>query len=106
MSFARQSVASARQLLRNQQPRRFASHAAHAEPVNESFGVRSISPTTEIVLVTDCSSLISTAQLLCQHWCICFRLRSLPPEQVHRGVRLAIVDLQSHPKVDSFGEAV
>jgi hypothetical protein len=38
MSFARQSVTSARQLLRNQQPRRFASHAAHAEPVNESFG--------------------------------------------------------------------
>ncbi|EAW15111.1 putative NADH-ubiquinone oxidoreductase 178 kDa subunit [Aspergillus clavatus NRRL 1] len=38
MSFARQSFASARQALRYQQPRRFASHAAHAEPVNESFG--------------------------------------------------------------------
>ncbi|KAL3246938.1 WD domain, G-beta repeat family protein [Aspergillus niger] len=42
MFFARRSVASARLLLRNQQPRRFDSHAAHhAEPVNESFGVRS-----------------------------------------------------------------
>ncbi|PYH35419.1 putative NADH-ubiquinone oxidoreductase 178 kDa subunit [Aspergillus vadensis CBS 113365] len=39
MFFARRSVASARLLLRNQQPRRFDSHAAHhAEPVNESFG--------------------------------------------------------------------
>ncbi|KAL5043180.1 hypothetical protein BDW71DRAFT_128658 [Aspergillus fruticulosus] len=40
MILARRSVASARLLLRNQQPRRFDSHAAHhhAEPVNESFG--------------------------------------------------------------------
>ncbi|PWY71452.1 NADH-ubiquinone oxidoreductase 178 kDa subunit [Aspergillus heteromorphus CBS 117.55] len=37
MFFARRSVASARLLLRNQQPRRFAS-SHHAEPVNESFG--------------------------------------------------------------------
>lgn len=40
MFFARRSVASVRPLLRNQQPRRFASHAAHAEPVNEGVGVR------------------------------------------------------------------
>ncbi|KAI9934431.1 hypothetical protein ASPWEDRAFT_639017 [Aspergillus wentii DTO 134E9] len=42
MFFARRSVASTRHLLRNQQPRRFDSHAAHAghhaQPVNESFG--------------------------------------------------------------------
>ncbi|KAA8642223.1 putative NADH-ubiquinone oxidoreductase 178 kDa subunit [Aspergillus tanneri] len=39
MFFTRRSVAPARQLLRNQPPRRFDSHAAHhAEPVNESFG--------------------------------------------------------------------
>ncbi|PYH99511.1 NADH-ubiquinone oxidoreductase 178 kDa subunit [Aspergillus ellipticus CBS 707.79] len=39
MFFARRSVASTRLLLRNQQPRRFDSHASHhAEPVNESFG--------------------------------------------------------------------
>ncbi|KAL4969253.1 putative NADH-ubiquinone oxidoreductase 178 kDa subunit [Aspergillus stella-maris] len=39
MILARRSVASARHLLRNQQPRRFDSHAAHhAAPVNESFG--------------------------------------------------------------------
>ncbi|RAH76427.1 NADH-ubiquinone oxidoreductase 178 kDa subunit [Aspergillus japonicus CBS 114.51] len=39
MFFARRSVASARLLLRNQQPHRFGSHAAHhAAPVNESFG--------------------------------------------------------------------
>ncbi|PWY72508.1 NADH-ubiquinone oxidoreductase 178 kDa subunit [Aspergillus sclerotioniger CBS 115572] len=39
MFFARRSVPSARLLLRNQQPRRFDSHAAHhAAPVNESFG--------------------------------------------------------------------
>ncbi|KAL4913150.1 hypothetical protein BDW62DRAFT_169273 [Aspergillus aurantiobrunneus] len=39
MILARRSVASARLLLRNQQPRRFDSHAAHhAAPVNESFG--------------------------------------------------------------------
>ncbi|KKK16238.1 hypothetical protein P175DRAFT_0505632 [Aspergillus ochraceoroseus IBT 24754] len=39
MFFARRSVASARLMLRNQQPRRFDSHAAHhAAPVNESFG--------------------------------------------------------------------
>ncbi|KAL1965983.1 hypothetical protein VTN77DRAFT_4923 [Rasamsonia byssochlamydoides] len=44
MFLARRSVAPARQLLRPQQPRRFASHAAHgdhhhhAAPVNESFG--------------------------------------------------------------------
>ncbi|KAI9371915.1 hypothetical protein BJX61DRAFT_543185 [Aspergillus egyptiacus] len=39
MIFARRSVASARYLLRNQQPRRFASDAAHhAAPVNEGFG--------------------------------------------------------------------
>ncbi|KAL4927897.1 putative NADH-ubiquinone oxidoreductase 178 kDa subunit [Aspergillus undulatus] len=39
MILARRSVASARHWLRNQQPRRFDSHAAHhAAPVNESFG--------------------------------------------------------------------
>ncbi|BCR90801.1 putative NADH-ubiquinone oxidoreductase 178 kDa subunit [Aspergillus chevalieri] len=38
MFFARRSVASMRPLLRNQQPQRFASHAAHAEPVSEGFG--------------------------------------------------------------------
>ncbi|CEL08278.1 hypothetical protein ASPCAL11429 [Aspergillus calidoustus] len=39
MILARRSVASARHLLQNQQPRRFDSHAAHhAAPVNESFG--------------------------------------------------------------------
>lgn len=43
MYLARQSVAPARQMLRRQQPRRFDSHAAHAEhshahPVNESYG--------------------------------------------------------------------
>ncbi|KAL4902525.1 hypothetical protein BDW74DRAFT_157971 [Aspergillus multicolor] len=39
MILARRSAASARLLLRNQQPRRFGSHTAHhAEPVNESFG--------------------------------------------------------------------
>ncbi|KAL4802898.1 hypothetical protein BDV18DRAFT_47038 [Aspergillus unguis] len=39
MILARRSVASTRLLLRNQQPRRLNSHAAHhAEPVNESFG--------------------------------------------------------------------
>ncbi|PLB44728.1 NADH-ubiquinone oxidoreductase subunit [Aspergillus steynii IBT 23096] len=42
MSFSRRSVASARLMLRNQPPRRYGSHAAHAghhaEPVNESFG--------------------------------------------------------------------
>ncbi|CAL5868655.1 uncharacterized protein PFLUO_LOCUS2882 [Penicillium psychrofluorescens] len=36
MFAARRTAASTRQLLRNQQPRRFASH--HAEPVNEGFG--------------------------------------------------------------------
>lgn len=40
MFFARRSVASLRPLLRNQQPRRLGSHAAHpAEPVNEGYGV-------------------------------------------------------------------
>ncbi|KAL4784251.1 hypothetical protein BJX76DRAFT_357214 [Aspergillus varians] len=39
MILARRSVASTRLLLRNQQPRRFDSHAAHhAAPVSESFG--------------------------------------------------------------------
>ncbi|KAL2824514.1 hypothetical protein BDW59DRAFT_162402 [Aspergillus cavernicola] len=39
MILARRSVASARHLLRNQQPRRFDSHAAHhPAPVKESFG--------------------------------------------------------------------
>ncbi|KAL4883649.1 hypothetical protein BJY04DRAFT_184051 [Aspergillus karnatakaensis] len=39
MVLARRSVASARLMLRNQQPRRYGSHSAHhAEPVNESFG--------------------------------------------------------------------
>ncbi|PKY07031.1 putative NADH-ubiquinone oxidoreductase 178 kDa subunit [Aspergillus campestris IBT 28561] len=38
MFLARRSVASTRLLLRNQQPRRLGSHAAHAEPVNEGVG--------------------------------------------------------------------
>ncbi|KAL4872188.1 hypothetical protein BDV12DRAFT_193634 [Aspergillus spectabilis] len=39
MILARRSVASARLMLRNQQPRRSGSHAAHhAAPVSESFG--------------------------------------------------------------------
>ncbi|KNG87889.1 NADH-ubiquinone oxidoreductase subunit, partial [Aspergillus nomiae NRRL 13137] len=82
MFFARRSAASARLLLRNQPQRRFDSHAAHhhAEPVNESFG------------------LLRHRRLLR----LC--LRPLPTEQVHRGVWIAIVDFQPHPKVDPFGE--
>ena len=38
MFAARSSAATTRQLLR-QTPRRFGSHSAHSEPVNESFGV-------------------------------------------------------------------
>ena len=41
MFAAKRSAASMRQLLRTQPPRRFGSHSAHAEPVNESFGVSS-----------------------------------------------------------------
>lgn len=45
MFLARRSVAPARQLLRNQQPRRFDSHSTHHHhgPVNESFGVCTLS---------------------------------------------------------------
>lgn len=39
MFAARSCAASTRQVLRTQAPRRFGSSHAHAEPVNEGFGV-------------------------------------------------------------------
>ncbi|KAL5337810.1 hypothetical protein BJX70DRAFT_399286 [Aspergillus crustosus] len=70
MILARRSVASARLLLRNQQPRRSGSHAAHhAAPVNESFG-----PSFYIAVGTFASSFLlykyaqSTKESDSKHW--------------------------------------
>lgn len=46
MFAARRVAASGRRLAAQQPPRRFGSHSAHAEPVNEGFGVSSPLPVT------------------------------------------------------------
>jgi hypothetical protein len=48
MFAARRFAASSRRLAAQQPPRRFGSHSAHAEPVNEGIGVSSYPPAADL----------------------------------------------------------
>lgn len=113
MFAARRCAVSSRQLLRSQPPRRFGSSHAHAEPVNESFGVSFHIPAgpPESRNVREDSIALEalltghsyvTAQFLRHRRQSGLRLRPLPAHQVHQGIRLRVLDLWLDQQVDSF----